>query len=151
MFGAAHPPKSPGLKTHGDSQRVVQNVFFAIAMAFWITAKCTDTPCMPVEVYGPFVVGLPAEVWAASLMLASFLYLIGIRINGAWRHSPVLRLAGAAWHTLTLGIFVWSSAGQPYADFFTLSCAIFGGLHGWFCWLNFTDAARGYGWLRNDR
>ena len=142
--------RSLGLKTHGDSQRVVQNVFFGIAMAFWITAVCTDTPCMPVEVYGPFVVGFPAEVWAASLMLASFIYLAGIRINGEWRHSPVLRMVGAGWNALTLGIFVWSSSGQPYADFFTLSCAVFGVLHMWFFWLNLMDAARGYGWLGRD-
>jgi hypothetical protein len=101
-----------------------------------------DTPVMPAEVYGVWVTSFPAESWATSLMLASAVYLAGIMINGTWKWSPLLRLTGAAWHTITLGMFSVGSAQAQFGDLFSLATAIFAAIHAWFCWLNIMDLRR---------
>lgn len=97
---------------------------------------------MPAEVYGEWVTSFKAETWAISLMLASFVYLLGIIINGSWKWSPALRLTGAGWHTITLGLFTVGSSAAPYGDPFALATAIFACVHAWFCWLNIMDLRR---------
>lgn len=136
------PPASLNLRRHGDSQTVFQWAFLVMAIAFYLAAKAKETPVMPAEVYGDWVTSFQAETWAISLMLASTIYLCGIIINGSWKWSPVLRLIGAGWHTTTLGLFCVGSAQATYGDPFALATAVFGVVHGWFCWLNIMDLRR---------
>lgn len=138
---------SPGLIKHGDSQEVVQLAFFVMAALFDVFARAVNDQIMPAEVYGKFATSIPAEYWSGSIMLASVVYLYGIKINGRWRWSPALRLLGAAWHTMTLFAFAASAVTAQYGDFFTLSCVVFGCVHLWFVWLNTCDLvlAVGYG------
>lgn len=136
------PPASLNLRRHGDSQTVFQWAFLVMAVGSYIAAKMKDTPVMPAEVYGEWVTSFPAESWATSLMLASAVYLAGIMINGTWKWSPALRLTGAAWHTITLGMFSIGSAEAQFGDLFSLATAIFAAIHAWFCWLNIMDLRR---------
>lgn len=56
---------------------------------------------------------------AQALVYASFVHALGVKINGNWRWSPALRMAGMLVH---VGIFAWlgfqaalgSSAGWTY-------------------------------------
>ena len=124
---------------------MLQLFFLALAVLCYIAAKAKHSPVMPAEVYGEWVTSYPAENWAVSLMLASAVYLAGIIINGAWRWSPALRLTGAAWHTITLGMFSIGSSEAQFGDVFSLATALLMGINGWFCWLNIMDLRRAVG------
>lgn len=141
------PPASLNLRRHGDSQTVLQLFFLALAVLCYIAAKAKHSPVMPAEVYGEWVTSYPAENWAVSLMLASAVYLAGILINGTWKWSPALRLIGAAWHTITLGMFSIGSSEAQFGDVFSLATALLMGINGWFCWLNIMDLRRA---VQND-
>jgi hypothetical protein len=47
---------------------------------------------------------------AIALLLAALVHALGIRINGAWRGSPALRVAAMASHTV---VFLVLSAAAP--------------------------------------
>jgi hypothetical protein len=110
------PPASRNLRRHGDSQTVVQLAFLGMSVAFWAAAKLRDAPVMDERIYGKIVGAYPAEWWAASIMIASTVYLAGIIINGSWRWSAGLRLLGAVWHGLTLSLFTYGGATAEYGD-----------------------------------
>ncbi|MDZ7906411.1 MAG: hypothetical protein U5N55_11995 [Cypionkella sp.] len=133
------PPVSLKLKAHGDSQLVVSYAFLGLALLFWIAARANDDPIMPAIVYGEFVTSLPAEVWAAALMIASTIHILGIVINGEWRWSPVLRFIGATAHCATLSLFTLTSFAAPYGDFFALGCGVFALVYAVFMWWNWCD------------
>ena len=81
-------------------------------------------------------------------MAASTAYLLGVIINGKWRWSPVLRVAGASWHVITLAAFVLSAFGAEFGDFMVLASGVFCGVHTVFLWWNIRDmldAVTGYG------
>ena len=136
------PPASKNLRLHGDSQTVYQKMMLGMALAFWVAAKIMEGPVMNPALYGEFVTQYPAEYWAASLMLASAVYLAGIIINGNWRWSPALRLTGALWHCVTLAMFSYggmsAADGQPMMIWG--GCAL--GVHAWFALLNIGDLWR---------
>lgn len=136
------PPVSRGLQRHGDSQFVVQCMMLSIAVMFWIAAKASDDPVMLPDTYGVWVTSIDAELWAASIMAAAFVFLMGILINGEWRWSPALRLAGALWHVLTLGAFCVGAAGTAHGSPVVMMCAGALGVHGWFSWINLADLRR---------
>ena len=136
------PPSSQNLRKHGDSQAVVQGAFLLLAILFFIAAKLKDRPVMPAEVYGDWVVSIDAEAWAASIMLASVVYIVGIVVNGNWRWSPALRVVGALWHVFTLGAFTIGSGAAIYGDNFALGCFVFMLVHGMFVYWNACDLWR---------
>ncbi len=136
------PPSSHNLRKHGDSQAVVQAAFLLLSILFFIAAKLKDSPVMPAEVYGEWVVSIDAEAWAVSIMLASVVYILGIIVNGNWRWSPLLRLIGAGWHVLTLGAFTVGSGAATYGDSFALGCLVFALVHLFFCYWNASDLWR---------
>lgn len=136
------PPSSLNLRRHGDSQTVLQGAFLLLSILFFIAAKLKDSPLMPAEVYGEWVVSIPAEAWAISIMLASVIYILGIIVNGNWRWSPLLRLIGAGWQILTLGAFTIGSGAAAYGDSFALGCLVFGLVHAMFFVWNVGDLWR---------
>jgi hypothetical protein len=93
-------------------------------------------------VYGEWVTAYPAEWWALLIFAASTVYLFGIVINGHWRWSPVLRVAGAAAHVTTMAAFVRGASGAVYGDFFVLICFVMGVVHAVFLAWNIFDLAR---------
>ena len=113
-----------------------------MSIGSYVAAKISNDPVMPGIIYGDWATSFPAESWAVWLMLAGFIYLAGILINGAWRWSPALRLVGAAWQMMTLGLFSVSAFTAQFGDLFSLATAILTALHGWFCWLNIMDLRR---------
>jgi hypothetical protein len=52
---------------------------------------------------------------AQAMVLASFVHALGVRINGQWRWSPALRLAGMAAHVAILGWLAWIAAAGSSA------------------------------------
>ena len=110
------PPASKNLRRYGDRQTGFQQMLLGMALVFWIFAVVKDGPIMAPEIYGEFVTQYPAEYWAASLMLASAVYLAGIIINGNWRWSPALRLTGALWHVATMALFVAGGMSAVHGD-----------------------------------
>ena len=139
------PPISYGLRKHGDSQFVFQLMMLGIAMTFWAAAKVMDGPVMDAATYGVWVTSFDAEVWAASIMLASFAFLMGVIINGEWRWSPALRLAGAVWHVLTLGAFCIGAGGTANGSHVVIMCLWACLVHIWFAWVNLGDLRRAVG------
>ena len=136
------PPVSLGLRHHGDSQFVMQCMMLAIAVMFWIAAKAMSGPVMSADTYGVWVTSLPAEWWAASIMAAAFVFLMGVIINGEWRWSSALRLAGAVWHVVTLGAFCIGAFGTAHGAPVVMMCMGALGVHLWFAWLNLGDLKR---------
>lgn len=130
---------SPNLRTHGDSQEVIQWAFLGIAAAFWAATLIRSEPVMKPETYGQMVVQFPTQFWAGSLMLASGIFLLGIIINGRWKWSPLLRLTGAAWHTATLAAFSIGGATAPYGENLAISAGVFAAIHFWFAAINLSD------------
>ncbi len=135
-------PWSQNLRRHGDSQTQVQQAFLGMGVVFWIVAKRSDEPVMSAAVYGDLIGGYPAELWAASVMLASTVYLAGIIINGAWRWSAALRLAGASWHVFTLALFAWGGANAPEGKHLVIWALVALYLHVRFTIWNIGDFAR---------
>lgn len=136
------PPVSINLRKHGDSQLVFELMMLGIATMFWLAAKAKSGPVMPASVYGEWVTSFDAEVWAGSIMLASFVFLAGIIINGEWRWSPVLRFIGSLWQVTTLSAFAIGSFGAQYGDPVVMMSAGACFPHVWFVWLNWGDMMR---------
>jgi hypothetical protein len=141
MMGLA-PPWSRNLRRHGDSQYVVQWMMLAIAIMFYAAAVLTDAPVMQADTYGAWVTSFHAEVWAGSIMLASFVFLLGIIINGEWRWSTVLRCIGAVWHVLTLAAFCVGAFGTAHGSPVVMMSMGALGVHVWFAALNLGDLIR---------
>jgi hypothetical protein len=135
-------PWSQNLRKHGDSQTQVQIAFLLMGIAFWVMAKSTDEPIMSSRAYGDLIGSYPAELWAASVMLASAVYLAGIIINGIWRGSAILRLIGALWHVITLSLFAWGGFHAPEGKHLFAWSAVALFLHGRFLIWNLGDFAR---------
>jgi hypothetical protein len=133
------PRASKNLRKHGDSQEVQQWALFALSLAFWLWAVLSDRQVMSAQVYGEWVTQVHAEIWAASIMVASVLYLLGIYINGNWRWSPILRVVGASWHIITMGLFVAGAAYSSDGHFIVLTSGTFCGLHVVFLSWNISD------------
>lgn len=135
-------PASRNLRCHGDSQLVLQIAFLCMGFAFWGVAAFLDDPVMDATVYGKFIGSYPAEWWAGSVILASFIYLAGIIINGNWRWSALLRLVGATWHVVTLSAFAHGGWAAPQGMHLLIWCGTALGIHGVFLWWNLGDFAR---------
>lgn len=56
-----------------------------------------------------------ALVFGQLLTLAALIHSLGVRINGAWRWSPVLRLIGMAGHATLIGYLASHGAGTSAA------------------------------------
>lgn len=67
--------------------------------------------------------------WAWLVLAASTALVAGVKINGRWRYSPHVRLAGSFANALTIGIL---SMRYPVLS----GVAIF---YGWFVFLNVSD------------
>jgi hypothetical protein len=90
---------------------------FFVASSVWPEA-------MPIGVYGEAAYDIDAETWALGFMAAAGLVLYGVHINGRWRWSPLLRIAG---HGFLLAMFAYLVASALFAPFGSV-VVIFGGL-----------------------
>lgn len=59
-----------------------------------------------------------ALIFGQVMSLAAFVHAVGVRINGEWRWSPSLRLAGMSAHTLMFAFLavrgVWTTGAYTY-------------------------------------
>ena len=65
-----------------------------------------------------------ALAFGQVMSLAAFVHALGVRINGHWRWSPVLRLAGMACHTMLFGWLSWQGWGQTAAYTYGWGCGL---------------------------
>jgi len=147
-------PASRSLRRFGGIQAFVQMHFLVMGLAFWLVARSFDTPIMDAEVYGPFIGSYPAEWWAASVILASFLFMAGITINGRWRWSAGLRLLGAFWHVLTLSAFAHGGWTAPQGLHLLIWACVALSMHLFLLWWNlgdFSQAIRSKTWPPRTR
>ena len=96
---------------------------FACGFLFYV-ASAVWPEAMPVGVYGETAYDIDAEIWALGFMAASGLVLYGVHINGRWRWSPALRIAGLM---VLLAMFAFLVASALFAPFGSV-IVIFGGL-----------------------
>ena len=91
-------------------------------------------------------------LWFGQAMsLAAFTHALGVRINGQWRCSPVLRLAGMIAHVCMFAFLAWKGAGTTGA--YTYGWIT--GLLGMGALSALKDTQRALGWeihgIRTDR
>jgi hypothetical protein len=114
------------LKLHEDSQEYVATVFFLIGALSFLATLVHVQALLPVVVYGKFVVGIGANVWALMLMGGSSIYFFGIQLNGdAPVISSTMRLVGAILHFTTLATFCLGAFKTAGAEFFVISAFAF--------------------------
>lgn len=114
--------------------------FFGAACLFWVSAHL-EIFTMPPEMYGA-AMEIPAEVWSGLLVFSSAVWLFGIYINGRWRWSPLLRVAGCGGHLTFNLIFLWTSATAPMGDVVALFSVSFALANARFLALNLRDLWR---------
>lgn len=101
-------------------------IFFAAAL-FWVGMTIYPA-AMGSEVYGAWAQTFEAEAWAGGYMGGSLLVIYGIHINGRWRWSPFLRIAG---YSVLLALFAALAASSFFAPTgvviwaFTVPCFIY--------------------------
>lgn len=139
------PPWSRNLRKHGDSQLLFQWCTLGLSILFYLQAELSEGQVMPPEVYGEWITHYPAEWWAALIMIASTVYIVGIFINGHWRWSPVLRVIGSGAHVTIMAAFVRGALDATYGDFFVLICLVMGVAHAVFLAWNIADLVRAVG------
>jgi hypothetical protein len=130
---------SKNLKAHGDSQEVIAIATGTAGTLLWSTSIWVETPMIPPEVYGHLVTSINASVWAAWLFWWSAMLLIGIGLNGRWRWSPLLRLAGSFGNFLAFSFFSLSVYPHSHVETILIIMGVYGAVFGWFTLLNALD------------
>ncbi|SEU03544.1 hypothetical protein SAMN04489858_12077 [Paracoccus homiensis] len=114
----------------------------AASALFWLGMAITPDPLGP-SVYGHMAQNVEAEAWAAGFLGASLMVLYGCHINGRWRWSPVLRIAGYVILTVLFLLLTYSSFSAPSGVViwsWTLPCFVWPCVR--FLRLNIIDAGR---------
>ena len=113
---------------------------FASAWMFWL-GLLVFPEALGAHVYGEMAQSIQAEAWASGFMGASLLLIYGVHINGRWRWSPFLRIAGLILLALLFAALALSSFSAPAGVViwaFTIPCFLFPCLR--FLRLNVMDA-----------
>jgi len=124
-----------------SGQLVFHTSLLAFSMLFWMAAKSTDSPVMPIEVYGDAVRLFAAETWAGGQMIASFAVLFGVLRNGRAWWSPYLRLIGNISACSIYGYFCYSAASSAsFPEAVTLAAiTVFSGQSLFYAFISFMD------------
>lgn len=147
-------PASQSLRDFGQYQKGFMIMSLFGGLWFWTLARMVDGPVLQVEAYGPFIMGVRAEVWAIPLALGSALSLMGQVVNGDPRICPWVtpswRLVGALVVFLDMALFAVGGFYAPtYQPIFAYS--VFGaGACLWFVKLALGDLMRGLGAMRYE-
>ena len=113
---------------------------FASAWLFW-GGLLIFPDALGAQVYGGMAQAVQAEAWAAAFMGASLMMVYGVTINGRWRWSPFLRIAGLVLLSVLFAALALSSLSAPAGVViwaFTIPCFLFPCLR--FLRLNLMDA-----------
>lgn len=133
---------STNLRRYGQYQLGLSFLLGVAGAIYCAAAALKSGPIMDPAIYGDLVTSVPAEAWSWPITLASCVYLLGIWINGNWRWSPFLRLAGALVHAVSLTLFAIMAYRLPTVDPFVVTAALCGAANIWFFALNLGDAVR---------
>ena len=115
---------SKNLKRFGKEQQIIQALMLLMAAIYCIAAATMDGPVMDPKVYGDLVTSVNAEWWSWPIFIASMVYLLGIWINGNWRWSPALRVAGSLYHAVTLALFSYMAFGVSAVNPFVVTSGL---------------------------
>lgn len=126
---------------HWRGRQMWFNVFLITsAVLFWCLNLRSDGAMHP-AVYGDGVVSVDASAWAAGLLGAALLPLIGILLDGRGWIFPALRLIGAI---TQVAMFTWLAKSSLSAPYGAVVAAFSGGFFLPVClaflWLNIKDA-----------
>lgn len=105
--------------------------FFGAAIAGW-NAMIPDQ-------FGALAVSGEVEAWAGLQLCASVLLALGLTINGRWRWSPALRMAGAGFITLICGLLAYSASTASEGVSFFVYCSGFCAFGAVVTWWNLVD------------
>jgi hypothetical protein len=95
-------------------QTEVLSALFAGGFGFWCEFVQVSTGASPITWASPDI--RVQHSLALALIGAALVHALGIRINGAWRCSPCLRLVGMAVHT-GIFMFLWSRGATSSATY----------------------------------
>lgn len=113
---------------------------FAAAWIFW-GGILLYPDALSAAVYGAMAQEVQAEAWAVGFMGSALLLVYGVHINGRWRWSPFLRIAGLLLLTALFSALTLSSLSAPTGVViwaFTVPCFLFPCLR--YLRLNIADA-----------
>ena len=127
---------------YGQAQLFLAGIMLMASTSFTIAALTTSEDVMSAAVYGADVVQFRAEAWSLPIVLASLLHLLGTKINGHWRWSPILRIIGSGLNTLFLLAFYWMAREAPDGDIIMHFNPPFTIAYGFFFAINIGDCAR---------
>ena len=97
--------------------------FFALAVSGW--------NLMYTQQFGELAVSGEVEAWAGMQLCGALFMAFGLLINGRWRWSPALRLAGSVIVAALTSVLAYSGSTASEGAAFMVYCSGFSGL-GWF-------------------
>ena len=133
---------SKNIRQWGDHQLTLAVLLLWGAMYFTYIALATTEIVMSPEIYGEWVTGFQAEYWSIPMFMGSALHIAGIKINGRWRWSPLVRVAGCLLSSVMLVAFAAGAMGASMGDPVFAFGSIFAIFYVWFTVLNMGDLAR---------
>jgi len=82
-------------------------LLFYLATTLWVDV-------MPPEVYGVMAHNIQSSIWSLGFMSSAGMVIYGISINGRWRWSPILRIAGYIMLLMMFSFLAVSSLFSQY-------------------------------------
>lgn len=116
--------------------------FFGFAIGGW--------DAMLPQQFGELATSGEVEAWAGLQFTASMMMALGLLINGRWRWSAALRLAGSAVITTLCCILSYSAWTAPEGVAFMIYCAGFALLGARVAWWNLVDLRAAMLWGADD-
>lgn len=98
-------------------------MLFVMGSAFWVSTELGHF-VMSAEVYGHDVIRLPAELWAACMMVPAGVYLIALYINGKRFWTPYVRLLCGFITASYFSLFVVSAWPAAGGDLMVIASAV---------------------------
>jgi len=136
-----------------SQHKSAQCAFGALALFYGIGfffAAVSGWDAMLPQQFGELAVSGEVEAWAGLQFSASMMMALGLLINGRWRWSAGLRLAGAAIISLICVILTYSAWTAPEGVAFMIYCAGFALLGSVVAWWNLVDLRAAMLWGADD-
>lgn len=131
-----------------QSQRNLACRVMASAALFWVGSLLSPN-AMGASIYGDLAFAFEVEAWVSGFILGAALLAYGVTINGAWRYSPLLRIAGLSILLVLFSALAWSAFQAPSGVIiwsWSIPCLLLPCAN--FLRLNVVDVSRRW---RNDR
>jgi len=133
---------SKNVRRYGQYQLGASAIVGWGAAQFTYIALTNDTIMMSPDSYGSWVTHFQAEWWSIPILLASIMHVMGVKINGCWRWSPLIRLIGCLVNFALFMAFIIGSGHSTLGDPMVAFGSGFAILYVWFIMLNIGDLAQ---------